>query len=329
MRLSLREKQTLYHSLAQLIRTGIPFPAALDKLAASSRGGGRRLIRALRASLSEGRTVGEAFAKERPAVTVLEVSVLSAVEKSGQLDRGLRELSNYFGALEQARSTVIKRCAYPLFLLHFGIPVLNLPTLVLKSAGEFWTATLTAFVFFYAAAAIVAMVAPVLRDMGATSVGVDRLLAMIPLIGKVRRAFALSRFSTVYGLQLDAGVNVIDALVAAGRASRSGRVRAAVERAVPEVRGGAQVGPLLAVSGGFPEDFVQTLIVGEETGSLDEELKRMAEERRQEALGALEALADWIPKLIYVGIVLYLAYRILSLIQTGIVAPYQSVLKDL
>ena len=329
MSLSLRDKQTLYHSLAQLVRTGVPFPTALDKLAGTQRGGGRRLIRAVRAGIQAGKTVGESFARQRPAVTQLETSVISAVEKSGQLERGLSELSKYFGALEQARASIIKRCAYPVFLLHFGIIVLNVPTYVLKSPEAFCRETLTAFVFFYAAVAIIAMLAPLLRDAGAVSAAMDRLLSAVPLIGKVRRAFALSRFCTVYGLQLDAGVNVIDSLIAAGSASRSGMVRSAVDGAVPEVRGGAQVGPLLAMSGAFPADFVQSLIVGEETGSLDDELKRMSEELRQQALGTLEVLADWIPKLIYVGIVLYLAYRILSLVQTGIVQPYQSVLKDL
>src|SRR5580698_3866076 len=42
--LTLREKQSLYHSLAQLVRTGIPFPKALDKLVATTRGDQRKLI---------------------------------------------------------------------------------------------------------------------------------------------------------------------------------------------------------------------------------------------------------------------------------------------
>ncbi len=328
MSLSLREKQSLYHSLAQLIRTGIPFPAALDKLAATTRGGSRRLVDAARLALANGRTVGEAFAAQRPAVTPLEASVLTAVEKSGQLDHGLRELSEYFGSLAQARALVIRRIQYPVFLLHFGIIVLAAPTLVLKSSREFFREVGTTFIFIYAAAAIVAMVVPVLRDAGATSAAVDRLLRCVPLLGKVRRSFALSRFCTVYGLQLNAGVNIIDALIAAGRASRSGLVSAAVDSAVPEVRGGAQVGPLLAASGAFPTEFMQSLIVGEETGRLDEELRRMAADLRQEALGTLETLADWLPKFFYVGIVLYLAWKILVLIQTGIAPMYRDALGE-
>ena len=328
MPLSLRQKQSLYHSLAQLIRSGTPFPKALDKLAGTTRGSARQLVESVRRALAKGRTVGEAFTAQHPAVTPLESSVLSAVEKSGQLDHGLRELSDYFGALAQARTTVIKRLTYPVFLLHFGILVLGAPTLVLKGGPVFIHEVGGAFIFLYAAVAIVAMLSHVLRDAGASSPAMDRLLRAIPLLGKVRRSFALSRFCTVYGLPLDAGVNIIDALIAAGRASRSGTVKAAVDAAVPDVRGGAQVGPLLAVSGAFPAEVMQTLIVGEETGRLDEELKRIATEMREKALGTLETLADWLPKLLYVAVVLYMAWKILGVFQKDIAPMYREALGE-
>ncbi|MEI9893038.1 MAG: type II secretion system F family protein [Chthoniobacter sp.] len=135
MSLTLRQKQSLYHSLGQLVRSGIPFPKALDKLLATTRGGARRLIEAARKSLANGHTVGEAFAAQPSIVSQLEVAVVSAVEKSGQLERGLTELSQYFGALNQARQSILKRCAYPVFLLHFGILVLNAPTVVTKTSS--------------------------------------------------------------------------------------------------------------------------------------------------------------------------------------------------
>lgn len=328
MSLSLREKQSFYHSLAQLVRTGIAFPAALDKLAGTTRGSARRLLDSARKSLASGRTVGEAFTAQHPAITPLEAAVITAVEKSGQLDHGLRELSAYFGALAHARATVIKRLTYPVFLLHFGILILGAPALVLKGGPAFLREIGPPFVLLYAAFAVIAMLTSLLRDAGAGSAIMDSLLRAIPLLGKVRRSFALSRFCTVYGLQLDAGVNVIDALIAAGLASRSGCLRSAVDSAVPDVRAGAQVGPLLAASGAFPSDIMQSIIVGEETGRLDEELKRIATEMREKALGTLETLADWLPKLLYVAVVLYMAWKILGVFQKDIAPMYREALGE-
>jgi type II secretory pathway component PulF len=310
--LSLREKQRLYLSLAQLVRSGIPFPTALEKLANTTRGATRQLVVKLRSAAVGGKSVGDAFAAGRPAITVLEATVVGAGERSGRLDHGLQELSDYFGSLAQARATVIKRLAYPVFLLHFGIIILAVPKFFMEDARAFFVQAFGTLGAIYAVAALIAVLVPLLSDAGATNAAIDRLLRAVPLLGKIRRSFALSRFCTVYEIQLDAGVNVIDSLVNAGRASRSAMVRSAVDVAVPEVRSGAQVGPLLAVSGAFTEELVHSLIVGEETGRLDQELRRLAEDLRNEAVGTLETFSEWMPKLIYVAIMLYLAYSIVT-----------------
>ena len=296
--MTLRQKQSLYYSLGQLVRSGIPFPKALNKLVLTTRGESRRLLESARKSLADGHTVGEAFAAQPATVTPLEIAVISAVEKSGQLERGLSELSQYFGALNQARQSIIKRCAYPLFLLHFGILILNAPIIFIQGLREYGHTVGLAFFFFYSGVMIVALATPLLRDLGAVNASLDRLLIIFPVLGNIRRSFALSRFCTVYGLQLDAGINVIDSVLNASRSSLSGLVRSAVNSAVPELRGGSQVGPLLAASGAFPSDLTQALIVGEETGSLDDELRRMAAEFREKALSSLEIFAEWLPKLL-------------------------------
>ena len=111
-------------------------------------------------------------------------------------------------------------------------------------------------------------------------------------------------------MQLDAGVNVMDSLEASGRASRSGRIRRAVRRAVPEVRGGSPAGPLLAESGAFPEEVGHSICTGEETGSLDAELQRLAGEYQQEGLTRLDTLAEWLPRMVMLGIFAYVGYGI-------------------
>jgi type IV pilus assembly protein PilC len=127
---------------------------------------------------------------------------------------------------------------------------------------------------------------------------------------------------------LDAGINVIDALLTAGRVTRSGLVRAAAENAAPQVRGGAQVGPLLAASGAFPSELTQATIVGEETGSLDDELRRMAKEYRERALTALEVFADWLPKLLYVAIVVVLGWKIIGVFKAVYVGPLEKIMSE-
>ena len=75
--MSPRSKQQLYHSLAQLLRAGIPFPKALEKLNATARGSTRAAIARIRGELAAGRTVAEACAEAYPMIGAMEAAVLS------------------------------------------------------------------------------------------------------------------------------------------------------------------------------------------------------------------------------------------------------------
>ncbi len=314
MSLPLRAKQSFYHSLAQLLRSGITFPSALEKLSHSARGPLRRTIQRLRDALAAGDTIGEACEQQRGVISPTEASVIAAVEKSGQLEHGLEQLASYYEALAFAREMVIRKSAYPIFVLHFGILSLGLPALF-TSGGSYVRATGPALAIFYGLALAAALLIPSLRDAGTTSAGLDWFLRCLPIVGKLRRSFAMARFCMIYQIELDAGVNVLDALAAAGRASRSGLVRAAVDRAIPEIRGGAQVGPLLAEGRAFPEEVSRSILVGEESGELDAELRRLATEYQADALVRLATAADWFTKLIYLAVVSYLGWRIVGTYQ--------------
>jgi type II secretory pathway component PulF len=312
MPLSLREKETFYRSLGQLLRTGSTFPKALDNLSRSMRGAARSFARRLHRN-AEGQSVAETFAGQRSDVSEMELGTLAAVERAGKLEHGCAQLAEHFRSLATAREAMLRKSAYPIFVLHFAILVFALPK-ALSGGGvdAYVRQTLTAFGCVYGVGICIALALPLLRDLGATSALLDRLLRAVPLFGKVRRAFAVARFCGTYQMQLDAGVNVLDALAAAGRSSRSGMIRSAVRRALPEVRGGGQVGPMLAHSGAFPDDVGQAICNGEETGSLDEELQRLAGEYQQEGLTRLDTVSEWVPRMVMLGIFIYVGYGIVT-----------------
>ncbi|MGB8356429.1 MAG: type II secretion system F family protein, partial [Chthoniobacteraceae bacterium] len=103
---------------------------------------------------------------------------------------------------------------------------------------------------------------------------------------------------------------VMDALTSAGNASQSAMVREVVKKAVPLVRGGSQVGPLLSGSRAFTEAMVRGIKIGEETGALDQELKRLAAAFQDEAVSRLELLSGFITKALYLLVMGYVAWQI-------------------
>ncbi len=311
MRLPPRDKQTLYHNLAQLLRAGIPLPTALEKLEATTHGGLHRLIQRLRKALAEGHPAGEAFAS-CPSISELESSVIGAVDHGGRLDFGLQQLALYFEVIAQAGETILRKAAYPFFILHFGIFTLPLPKLLKEGVGAYFSEVIAFLAVLYAVVLIVYLLLPVVSEIGTRNPLSDRLLRMLPLVGKVRSHFAHARFCMVYDIQLGAGVNVMGALESASTASQSGLVKSAIAKILPELRTGQQVGPLLARSGIFPRAMTRSLIIGEESGELDRELQRMSGEFEAKALQALKATAMVISMILYMAVVFYLGWRIVS-----------------
>jgi type IV pilus assembly protein PilC len=310
--MSPREKQQLYHSLAELLRAGLTFPRALEKLKATVHGSGRQVVAKIAREIHSGRTVAEACAAARPAISAMEGAVLTAVERAGSLDRGLEQLSQHFGAVATARSQVLARLAYPAFMLGLGILLLNLPKALSQGPASY--ARTVGFLFGSILLGLFLFnVARIMIGNAATfSPGAERFLRFLPLIGSVHRAFAMSRFCLAYDLQLEAGINTLDALKASAEASRSALVRKKVRSILPQVGQGAQVGPLIAEGDAFDPEVTQAIIVGEETGRLDRELQRLAIEQDQKAFKRLDALAEWAPRLTYLCILLYLGYTIVS-----------------
>ena len=325
MSLSHRAKQRFFDSLSRLVHAGTTLPAALDKLTGAADGALRPVMKKMRRAFADGQTASEAFASQHRALGVMETSVIGAAERTGRLEHVLRQLAEYHEALAQARETMRAKLLYPIFIFHFGILVLSAPQLVSQGLDAYLRATLGVFLAVYAVIFVLVIFGRSLAKSAAHSAATDALLGAIPLIGRVRRGFALGRFCLTYELHLAAGVNVIEALLTAGEASQSGRVRAAVQRAVPAIREGAQVGETFAEDGALPDELVEALVVGEETGQLDQTLPRLAAMFQGEALAALTALAEWVPRCIYLAVVGYMAFAIIRT-YTGLLNTYEKLL---
>jgi len=316
VKLSLREKRNFYHELGRLIRAGRTFANGIDVMAENTHGNLRRFLRRLHAAALRGESVADAFVQQRPAVSEMEISILTASERAGRLDHACEQLSSYFGALENARAAVLKRSAYPAFVLHFGVFILAAPKLALGgTVVEYAKQTVGFLLMVYAAVTIVFALVKQLARAGESNAQIDAVLRALPIFGKLRRSFSLARFCATYEAQLGAGVNVLDALSSAAQAGRSGVITQSIDAALPQIRAGAQVGPLLQNSRAFPSSMTRAFRLAEETGELDQELQRLTHEFEQEALSRVETVSEWLPKIVYLLVVLYLAYQMIGIYQ--------------
>lgn len=318
VKLSLPDKHFLYHDLGQFLRSGIPLPQAVEALLPdTAQRGVRQVLKQLLKMFLQGESVPGAFARLKPTVGDMEVALIEASSNTGRLDQAFSYLAEYFGALEFLRAKIVRAILWPAIQLHLGVLIPNLVPLFVGGMTDaawhtYFVRCGTTLAIFYVVGIGLWALADLLISMARSSATVDGILSWIPLVGKLRRNLSLSRFCATYEMQLQGGINVYDSLRAASDASQSGRLQAFIKRVLPQVRGGASFGSTLTGKGALPSALQRAIRVGEDTGNLDENLKRWADYYQKASVGALDMAAVWIPRVFYFLIAGYLVYCILG-----------------
>ena len=283
--------------LATMIDAGLPIVQALDLLARQT---ANRTFAAVIAQVGRdvegGAAFAEALRKHPAAFGELYVSMVTAGELGGALDRILARLADHQEKAATLRAKVRTALIYPAsivgvavlvtaLLLTYVIPVfgqmfasfgkeLPLPTRVAIAASEYAAA------YFWHVAAGAGVVFFALRGYARTGVGrrqTDRLLLGLPVFGAIVRKAAVARFTQTLSTLTSSGVPILDALAVTGKTAGNSIVEQAVLAARHSVSQGKPLAAPLIESRVFPAIVGGMIQVGETTGALDAMLSKIAE----------------------------------------------------
>lgn len=304
-------RSELYHQFAQLTAAGLGLLRALDQLQRHPPGPGyREPLRQLLQQLERGSTLTEAFRGAPGWVTEFDLALLEAGERSGKLDVCFRVLADYYSDRARLARQMIGDLAYPVALLHFAV-------CIFPFAQFFATGNLAAYLanIFGILLPIYVLVALLIYAAQAKHGEVwrgwiENLTRFIPILGTARRDLALSRLALALEALLSAGVSIIEAWELAAAVSGSPALRRAVRDWRGQVQAGKTPAEVVNASGRFPELFANQYASGEISGKLDDALRRLHQYYREEGTRKLHALAQWTPRLVYLIIVLVIAFYI-------------------
>ncbi len=125
-----------------------------------------------------------------------------------------------------------------------------------------------------------------------------------------------------------AGLKVGEGLRLAGGASQSAVLDEGARKAAQKIEHGGNLASSLRSAGGFPNEFNNSMEMAEQSGTLDHELGRWARAEAQLAARAQDRAAEWMPRIFYVLVVLYVASRILGMF-TGYFQTLGGAVEDL
>lgn len=335
---SLRRVSTLdialaTRQLATLVGAGIPLVEALGALTEqveSSRLKG--LVGSVRDRVNEGAALADAMA-QAGVFGDLYVSMVRAGETGGALEQVLERLAEYLEGQVRLRNRVLSITLYPLMMLAFAVFVVAmlvtfvLPqiTQLLESLNQplpFYTRAIIGLsefarswwwaVLLLAGASVAGLRAAIRTETG--RVRWDAFRLRLPVLGKVVRLLAISRFARTLSTLLAGGIPIVKALDISKFVANNAIVGAAVERAKESLTEGASLASPLRASGEFPPLVIHMVDVGERSGELEPMLAKVADnydEQVENTVTRLTALLEPVLILLMVGIVLGIIFAVL------------------
>ena len=316
--MKLSEKALLYRELAKLVGADFHLDRSIQLLLNQKPSHARRSwLSGLQQGLVEGKSIAESLTTHCGAFSgTLEFALIEAGERSGRIGDAFIHLARYFEAWDVAVRQAIGAMIYPLVLAHLGIVLPEMPTMVaasMESKNYAWAGLFMPLAILWLILLSSFLLWRWLSRLGAASATVDAWMGRIPLIGSVRRHWALARFAQVFHACLLASMRMTECMLLAGGASHSGMLRLASRDAAQRIAAGETIAGAMADVHGFPLVFVHGTATAEESGTLDNEMNHWAAAETIEASEAVQRASQWIPKFAYGIVVLYVAYRMLGM----------------
>ena len=313
-----RHKALLYHELSKLSKAGFAITSATAAALDSRPPANQRLfLEQLQRGVEAGKTLSGAAGAASANLTALEISVLKAAEEGGKIAEGFAHLAHYFEIREKAARKIRGGLLYPAVLLHLAVILPAAPKAVISRDFQ-WQAICVAATLLgiYLLLGSGYIMFRALSKRASRSAIIDGMLRKIPFVGRVRHAFALSRFCEVLHIHLLSGSGPVKAIRAAAQASASGRILAACrQRILPAVEAGNPAGPVLIANRGrdFPPAFARGYSTGEESGRLDEETQRWSITFADQAERAIDRMSAGLPRLIYFLVLIFVIWQIFNM----------------
>lgn len=312
----LDQRAEFYHQLGTMTEAGLSLIESLNSLGRARRGRhyGQPVQRLVDA-LEGGETFAEAATGIRGWLPTFDLALIDSGERSGRLDVCFRLLAEYYRHRAAAVREVIRYLIYPFLVLHALILLGPFPQLFLSGEiAPYVRQVVSLLVPLYGVIFIFAYLAqgahgPLLRSV------LERVFGVVPFLGAGRRSLALSRLCLALEALLAAGTPMSSAWKLAAESSGSPVLEREVANYPEQLEGGRSPGELLEQSRVFPDLFVSLYAGGEASGRLDENLERLRKHYQDEGFGKLRLFANWLPRLIYFGVILLVAYKILSFYQ--------------
>jgi type II secretory pathway component PulF len=335
-RLHISARQTLAFTIhvSTYLQAGIPLMHTLNALARESFGiKFQAMVDGLITQISSGSSFSGALAQYPLIFDSYYVQMVVTGEAAGQLDDRMAELVQHLEWQQEIRSQVKQSSTYPVIIigLLIGIMVLlmtfTLPKFIrlleqfnaqLPAPTRIVIAISNAFSDYWFLLPLVPGIPYALyMAIKCTQTGrrcLDRWKLKIPIFGPLQRKICLSRFSHHFSCLHAAGIDSLSSLKIVEDLVGNLVIGGVIQRVRHGVEAGKSLSDQLSQSSEFPPFVVQMLAAGEESGKIEETLKKVAQYYDREIPAAIKRAFTVIEPLVLVVMGAMVAFIALSIL---------------
>lgn len=314
-----RARITFYRQLLALVKSGQGIPTSLAKLAqyAPDRRT-REAMQEMQRDIASGEGFAESMRKHADRFDDAIIELILFAEETGSLQKVLEQVIANQEEVQQLRWRALFSSLWPLYLLGAAVfvgPLFGVARIAGRSTnwvGAYFSGLTTNLLLGSVVLALVLAGPFAVAALGLDSAW-ERVVLAIPFAGRVKRDFIGSRFFLALGLGLGAGVEVKRAVKIGLSASGSPTLAGRTNEVVAKIEGGSSLADALAPLEVFDRPSLGAIAIGEETGTLDEALRRVAQDAQEAALRGAKLVM--IATLVVVALVL-LVFVVSSMLGT-------------
>lgn len=282
----------------------------------------KSVIDSVNIDVEEGSTFFDALSKHPKVFSKLFVNMVKAGEASGRLDQTLAQLASYLERTVNLRRKVKAALTYPLFLI--GFTAFAVIILVAKVVPVFQKIYTGARVSLPAPTRILIASSVAIRDyywlllLIAAGIGLliyaglqteggrffwDKHKLRIPILGPLMRKYSLTKFTRTLGVLINSGIPILGALDLVAETADNRMLERAIRGSSMSIEQGSGFAEALAERRNvFPEMVVQMSATGEESGTLDNMVSKVANFYEQQIEASITTLTSLIEPILVIFI---------------------------
>lgn len=319
LKLNAGQSAQLFAQLHRLETAGLPAVQAFDALIAANDPLQKPLL-ALKHQLGSGLRIADAGFKAG-LFDSNQRALIHAAEASGQLAGIYRQLAQYYASRDNRLKKIKSRLFLPGAMLAISLFVQPIPALVAQEitlAGYLWLSVgrlLTLFLGMF----LLAKLPAILENFGLTGAW-HRLQLRIPSVAKWLIRRQINDFLTMLGLMLESGLPFAEALPKAVGAIKNSRLRSRFKASIAAAGSGKSVSDVLNLSGLINPGLLRIVHTSEQSGKLGSGVLHFTRLEAETIHLNDETLAEWLPRIAYAAVAVWMAYSILTS-QIGTIVP--------